>query len=118
MTLAALSAGFQSLPPLPTIKWGLSGADSRVGGLVHAQSFSCCHLSPHGCFQSEVLSFISPHWSPVLCALLCSPAIPPSLSMHECGAAGSASHHLVGCSLAYPVAQSATSLVPPAAALP
>ena len=31
-----LSARFQSLPPLPTIKLGPSGADSWVGGLVHA----------------------------------------------------------------------------------
>ena len=40
--------------------------------------------------------------------------------MHECGAIGSASHHLVGsasCSLACPVPQSATLLGPSAAAL-
>ena len=36
MVLAPLSAGFQSLPPLPTIKLSLSSADSQVGGLVHA----------------------------------------------------------------------------------
>ena len=36
MAPASLSAGFQPLPPLPTIKLGPSGADSRVGGLVHA----------------------------------------------------------------------------------
>ena len=50
-----------------------------------------------------------------------SPAIPPGLSMRKCGAAGSASHHLVGsasCSLACPVPQSATLLGPPAADLP
>ena len=34
MALAPLSAGFQSLPPLPTIKLGPSGADSWVGGWV------------------------------------------------------------------------------------
>ena len=33
MALAPLSAGFQSLPPLPTIKLGPPGAASRVGGL-------------------------------------------------------------------------------------
>ena len=38
MTLTPLSAGFQSLPPLPTSKLGLSSADSRVGGLVHTLS--------------------------------------------------------------------------------
>ena len=35
MALAELSAGFQSLPPLPTSKLGPSGADSQVGGLVY-----------------------------------------------------------------------------------
>ena len=54
-------------------------------------SFSCCHLNPHGCFQSEVLGFISPSWSPGLHGLFHSPAIPPSLSMCKCGAVGSAS---------------------------
>ena len=34
MLLAPLSDGFQSLPPLPTIKLGPSGADSRVGAFV------------------------------------------------------------------------------------
>ena len=33
MLVAQLSAGFQSLPPLPTSKSGLSGADSQVGSL-------------------------------------------------------------------------------------
>ena len=48
-------------------------------------------------------------------------AVPPSLSMHECEAAGSASHHLVGsasCSLVCPVPQSTASLGPPSTALP
>ena len=35
MPLAPLSAGFQSLPPLPTIKLDPSGADSQVRGLVY-----------------------------------------------------------------------------------
>ena len=34
MPLAPLSAGFQSLPPLPTIKLDPSGANSWVGGFV------------------------------------------------------------------------------------
>ena len=38
MVLAPLSARFQLLPPLPTIKLGPSGADSRVGGWACA----CC----------------------------------------------------------------------------
>ena len=64
---------------------------------------------------------MSPRWNPGLRCLLRSPAVPPSLSMHECGARGSVVHHLVGsasCSLACPFPQSTTSLVPPAAALP
>ena len=40
MVLAPLSAGFQSLPPLPTSKVGLSGADSWVGGFVYV--LGCC----------------------------------------------------------------------------
>ena len=42
--LAPLSAGFQSLPLLPTSKLGPSGADSQVGGLVYI-------LGPCGSFQ-------------------------------------------------------------------
>ena len=36
MALVPLSAGFKSLPPLPTIKLGPSGADFQVEGLLHA----------------------------------------------------------------------------------
>ena len=35
MPLAQLLAGFQSLPPLPTMKLGPSGADSQVGEFVY-----------------------------------------------------------------------------------
>ena len=35
MALAPLLAGFQSLPPLPTSKLGLSGADFPLGGFVY-----------------------------------------------------------------------------------
>ena len=48
MALALLYAGFQSLPLLPTIKLGPSGADSRVGKLVHA-------LGPCGSLQWTLL---------------------------------------------------------------
>ena len=44
MVSAPLSTGFQSLPLLPTIKLGLSGAGSQVGGLVHA--LGPCGVSP------------------------------------------------------------------------
>ena len=73
-----------------------------------AGSLSCCCPNPHGCFQSEVWGFISPHWSPGLHSLLRSPAVPEinrGLSLCKCGATGSASHHFVGCascSLAWP----------------
>ena len=69
-------------------------------------SFSCCRLNLHGCFHSEVWGFISPRWSPGLCGLLHSPAIPPSLSMQECGATGSAS-----CPTACPVPLPAAALL-------
>ena len=55
-----------------------------------------------------------------MCGQLRSPAIPSGLSMCECGATGSASHHLLGyasCSLACPIPYSTTSLSPPAPAL-
>ena len=48
MAPAPLSAGFQSLLLLPTIKLGPSGADSRVAGLVHA-------LDPSGSLQWTLL---------------------------------------------------------------
>ena len=69
MLLVLVSDGFQSLPWLPTINLGPSGADSRVGGFVYilqnvglsselsyeAGSFSCCVLYSYRSFQSEVL---------------------------------------------------------------
>ena len=48
MVLAPLSAGFELLPLLLTIKLGPSGADSRVGGLVHT-------LGPCGSLQRTLL---------------------------------------------------------------
>ena len=42
------SAGFQSLPPLPTSKLGPTGADSQVGGLVYI-------LGPCGSLQRTLL---------------------------------------------------------------
>ena len=48
MALAPLSASFQSLPSLPTIKLGYSGAASRVGGFVYI-------LGPCGSLQLTLL---------------------------------------------------------------
>ena len=69
-----------------------------------AGSFSYCCLNLHRCFQSEVWGFISPHWSPGLHSVLCSPTIPPSSSMCECGTSRSAS-----CSLVCPFIPQSTS---------
>ena len=92
MAPAPLSARFQPLPPLPTIKLCPSGAGSRVGGLVHA-------LSPCGSLQGPLLwgweflllppqhprafsirglrLYFPLRWSPGLCSLLCSPPFVP-----------------------------------------
>ena len=56
-----------------------------------------------------------PHTGVLGWAVWFTPLVPPSLSMSECGATGSARHHLVGsasCSLACPISQSITSLGP------
>ena len=125
MAPAPLSTRFQSLPPLPTIKLGPSGADSRVRWLVHA-------LGPCGSLQQTLLlgwEFLplpsQPPWvfsirglRLYFCAgtlgcsgLFCSPAVPSGLSTHKCGASGSAS-----CPTAYLVPQSTTLVGPPATA--
>ena len=81
----------QSLPPLPTIKLGPCGVDSRMGELVHALG-PCGSLQqtllwgweflllpqPHRCLQSEVWGFISPRWNSGLRGL--SPG-PPSAAL-------------------------------------
>ena len=120
MALAPLSAGFQSLPLLPTIRLGPSAADSRVGRPVHAlgplwvssmTSFVRLGVSPAvastpmGVSTQKFEALFPLRWSPGLRSPLGPPSVPPGLSMHECGATGSASHHLVGsasCSLACP----------------
>ena len=40
MLLVLLSAGFQSLPPIPTITLGPSGSDSWVGGRAYVHSIT------------------------------------------------------------------------------
>ena len=76
--LAALSTGFQSFTPLPTIKLGPSGAGSPVGGLVHslgpcgslqnlsceAGSFSCCWSQPPRAFSIRGLRLYFPALEP------------------------------------------------------
>ena len=87
MAPAPLSTEPQSFTLLPTIKLGPSGADSRVGGLVHSLGpcgslqwpllwgweFLLLLPNPHGCFHSEVWGFISLRLSPGLHGLLRSP---------------------------------------------
>ena len=101
---------FQSLPPLPTIKLGPSGAGSRVGGLVHA-------LGPCGSLQRPLLwgweSLLLPPQPPRVPSIrglrryfpelepwvmrsASLPAVRPCLSMRGCGAAGSASGQTAG----------------------
>ena len=65
--------------------------------------FSRCCLNPHRCFQSMVWGFISPRRNSGLCGLSPNPLAAASLT---------------SCSLAHPAPQSATSLGPPATALP
>ena len=122
MVLAPLSARFQSLPPLPTIKLGPTGADSGVGGWACACSrplwvsprnspvrlglSPAAASTPTGVFNQRFEALFPLCWSPGLCGLLCSPASPPGSSMRECGAMGSAPHHFVAsacCSLACPI---------------
>ena len=110
MVLALLSAGFQSLPPLPTSKAGPSGADSSVGGFCtfwdpvglskelfcEAESFSCCCLNPQGVFNQWFEAFFACAAALGLHSLFCSPFIPLSLSACKCGTSWSASHALTG----------------------
>ena len=82
MALAPLSVGFQSLPPLPTSKVGLSGAASQVGGFVYILG-RCGSLqqtpmrlgvspaaapTPTGVFNQS-FEALFPHWSSGLCVL-------------------------------------------------
>ena len=48
MALVLLSAGFQLLPLVPTMKLGPSGADSQVGRFVYV-------LDPSGSLQQTLL---------------------------------------------------------------
>ena len=114
---------------------GPSGADSRVAGLVHAlgpcgslqrtflwgwEFFLLLPQSPQ-VFSIRGLRLYFSTLEPWVAKLARSPAVPPGLSIRECGAAGSASHHIVGStsySLACPAPQSTPSLGLPATALP
>ena len=102
MTLAPLSTILQSLPLLPTIKLGPSGASSQVGGPAHT-------LGPHGSLQRPLLwgweflpllpqtlqlfsirslRFYFPVLEPWVAQYALLPAARLTLSMCKCGAAG------------------------------
>ena len=63
-------------PPYSPVRLGVSPAAAST---------------PTGVFNQRFEALFPLCWSPGLCGLLCSHAIPPGLSMCECGAAGSAS---------------------------
>ena len=121
MVPAPLSTGFESLPPLPAIKLGPSGAGSRMGGLVHT-------LGPCGSLQPPVLwgweSLLLPPQPPRALSVrglrlyflvlepwvtwsASLPAIHPGLSVHECGPQG-----LLVVRLPAPFIPHSTNLIP------
>ena len=106
--LAQLLSGFQSLPPLPTSKLGLPGAESQVGGFVYILGpwwvsptnsplrlgVSPTTATPIGFYSQRFWGFNSPLWNSGLHCLSVYPVVPPSLSAHECRISWSISHHL------------------------
>ena len=102
MVPAPLSTRFHSLPPLPTIKLGPSGAGSQVGGLVHTPgprgslqrpllwSWGSLPLppQPQQVFSIRGLRLNFPALEPWVTRSALLPAICPGLSVHECGTAG------------------------------
>ena len=94
--LVWLSAGFQSLTPVPTSRLGPSGGDSLVCGLVYISrtlwdsptnspvrlGVSPTAEMPTGSYSQRVWGFISPCWNPGLHGLSRSPVVPPSCSLH------------------------------------
>ena len=135
MAPASLSASFQSLPLIPTNQIGpfwccfLSGWVRVCSGTLWVSpTNSPVRLGVSPAATSTTMGVFNlwfealfPCAGALSCVVCCAPLpVPPSLSMCECGATGSASNHLVGsasCSLAYPIPQSTTSLGPPAATL-
>ena len=97
--LTQLSDGFQSLPPLPTSKFGPSGADSQVGGFVYilgpceARSFSHLH-NPHRFLQPEILRLYFLALQPWIVWSVLLPICSSQLFAHTCGTSLSTSHCL------------------------
>ena len=96
MAFTPLSARFQSLLPLPTIKLGPSSADFRVGGLVHALDpcgslqwpllwgweFLLLLLQPPWVFSIIVLRLYFPHGGALGCVVIFAPV--PFLPVYIC----------------------------------
>ena len=114
MALVPLSAHFQSLPPLPTIKLGPSGAASRVGGLVHA-------LGPCGSPQWTLLwgweFLLLPPKPPLVFSIRGLRLYFRMLELFVLSPVPPAAALLASCSFAYPAPQAATLLGPPAVTL-
>ena len=90
-------------------------------------SFSCCCLNPQRVFKQRFEALFPRTGALGLHSLFHYLLVPPGLSAHECGTAGSTSHQLVGstnrsslasCSLAHPAPHSAAWQGPPAMVLP
>ena len=104
MVTAPLSAGCESLPPLPTIKLGPSGSGSRVGGLVHALGpcgslqrpllwgweFLLLLPQPPRVFSIRGLRLYFCVLEPWVMRSASLPTVRPGLSVHECNVEGSA----------------------------
>ena len=116
--LAQLSAGFQSLPLLPTIKSGPSGADSQVGGIVYVlgpcrslQQVSCEDEGFFHCYNlHRVWGAFFSHPGTVSCVVYLAPQLfLPVYLLANVGLPGppaaaasptrSTSHHLSRCPL-------------------
>ena len=104
MPVVQLSAGFQSLPPLPTANWALLVL--LPGGWVCVRSrtlwvspmnspvrlrVSPAAPSPTGVFNQRLCGFISLRWSPGFLGQSWSPVVHPGLCVHKCGAVRSVS---------------------------
>ena len=111
MALSPLFTRFQSLPPLPTSKLGLSGAASQVRGLVHALG-TCRSLQQPLLRGWEFLPL--PPQPPWVFSLRGLRLYFPVLRFWVAWSVTQST----SCSFAHPASQSATSLGPPAAALP
>ena len=101
LPLALLSAGFQPLPPLPRIKFGPSGDDSWVGGLVYilgpcgslqwpllwSREFLLLPPQPPQMFSVRGLRLYFLTLQPWVVQSVSLPSVSPSLSAWECGTA-------------------------------